>query len=60
MQRRTSLRWAVVLAGCGALTGAGAGDDKPAPLPPKVAKVWRDAGADPGWMLEVPPPEWGG
>ena len=46
------------LVSCGVGAFAGAGTDKkeePKPLQPEVVKAWRDAGADVGWMKDVPP-----
>jgi hypothetical protein len=51
------------LAGCGLGVFAGAEPDKndaPTPLPPEVAKAWADAGAEVGWMKDVPPRQTGG
>ena len=47
-----------VLASCGLEVGASAkpeNKDAPKPLPPDIVKAWRDAGADAGWMKDVPP-----
>ena len=46
-----------VLASCGVEVSAVAGADKkeaPKPLPPKIVKTWRDAGATVGWMKMDP------
>jgi hypothetical protein len=46
----------LVSGGPGVCSGGGADkDDAPRPLPPEVVKAWRDAGADPGWMKDLPP-----
>jgi len=29
--------------------------EAPKPLPPEIVKAWRDAGAEVGWMKDVPP-----
>src|SRR5439155_1197816 len=47
-----------VLASCDQGVFVGAGADKteaPKPLPPEIVKAWRGAGADVGWMKNVPP-----
>jgi internalin A len=59
MQRRTwhYLAALAVLASFGPTVYAGTGTDKndaPKPLPPEIVKAWRDAGADVGWMKDVP------
>jgi hypothetical protein len=46
-----------VLASCGLGTATGAdpeNKDAPKPLPPEIVKAWRDAGADAGWMKDIP------
>ena len=60
MQRRTwhYLAGLAVLASFGSGVCAGAGADKkdaPKPLPPEIVKAWRNAGAQVGWMKDVPP-----
>jgi hypothetical protein len=58
---RTTCHWLfalALLAGGGAHGFAGGNADKkslPAPLPPQVEKAWRDAGAEVGWMKDLPP-----
>ena len=52
-----------LLAGCCSASFAGAEADKkeaPKPLPPEIVKAWTDAGAEPGWMTDVPPESTGG
>jgi hypothetical protein len=40
----------------GAFAGAQPDDtDAPRPVPAEIVKAWRDAGAEPGWMKNVPP-----
>ena len=46
-----------MLASFGSCICAGAGADNkdaPKPLPPEIVKAWRDAGADVGWMKDLP------
>src|SRR5262245_45555985 len=53
----------VVLASCGLSVCTAADADKtkvPRPLPPEIVKAWRDAGAEAGWMKDVPPQRSGG
>ena len=67
MQKRGT-RWhyvagLAVLASFGSCVSAGAGADKkdaPKPLPPEIVKAWHDAGADVGWMKDLPPQPTGG
>lgn len=52
-----------VLTSCGLGLFAGAASlkqDEPKPLPPETIKAWRDAGADAGWMKDLPPQSTGG
>ena len=45
-----------VLASCSLFAGAAADKkEAPRPLPPEIVKAWRDAGADVGWMKNLPP-----
>jgi internalin A len=52
-----------MLASCGLGVFADTRDDKkdaPKPVPPEIVKAWRDAGADAGWMKDLPPQPTGG
>src|SRR5262249_47964832 len=67
MQKQgTTWRCLAVLAvlvgfGRGVFGGAGADNQEaPGPLPPEIVKAWRDAGADTGWMKNLPPQSEGG
>jgi hypothetical protein len=61
MNQRTAWRDLAVLAvlascGLGAVAGAKADkEDEPEALPPAVVRAWRDAGADTGWLNDIPP-----
>ena len=45
-----------VLASCSLIAGAGADKkETPKPLPPEIVKAWLNAGAQVGWMKDVPP-----
>jgi hypothetical protein len=48
---------AVLASSLGVFTARGDQKDAPGPLTPEVVQAWRDAGAEVGWMIHLPPRE---